>query len=570
MQKILLYIGVFALIVILAWSLSAYKPKPMQMVEHFKKQSPPPPPDTVFPSMITPFKNTGCSVYFTAPDPALATACDAGAYDLNDNEIDTAYNDNKTLRDRIKSDKNNSLKDKTCKLTMYDGWKIGMDSSLIMNEPARGDPLSWAYCFKPIGGNENMQTLQNSMADTKSVVLHPTLLADVFKDGLSYARLAFKDFNYNNIKQDICSNSNLNILPQDTIEMPKMVGFTPDLSTKKIKEISLYMYDKNSKTMIKIMKEDDLINTYSKLFGEYIKHRELTIQPKKANADIYVFKKNLCGFSELKGTVKNGTLNLAEFKFGKKKNIFTFPKKFPSEEAMKNELQRLITLLDTTNTLLTTTKKKKDDLEEENKTLSVTITQNTEKNKQNQSDLKNLKKTRDDLNDILKKINNLMKEQIVLEIGLVAAITEKQKSTITNKINSIKAQIQKLPKIENIQAQLSTINSEIKKIEKEIEDFNELSKQIKSNNKDIKYIKDHEIPKIEKDIRKIQNDIQTMDTSLQTLQKNKRDAIIGLMTITKDNKKEVPYKLNSKTNEETGIPPRYISNDGRIYIDVLL
>lgn len=252
-----------------------------------------------------------CQVYYTN----YVEECDAGIFSMNRTQIEYKYGKDTPGTKTVLDAASKLPEPGVCKITL-DNWKLGSNSPMFnatdTTNQNRGNPENWAYCFQPLNGTNTLENIKKDIADTSSIVLEPKPIDGIYGDGISYARLAFKNFNYSTVKQDVCNKVNKNsTVPQ---LQGSLLGFTVD-DNMIIKDVNLY---KQTKTQMVVSTESQF-NVYRKLFEEVVEpdpttpgYFTLYLKNKPLGVSIYKYGKTACDTLSLIGYVP-GVINLRDF-----------------------------------------------------------------------------------------------------------------------------------------------------------------------------------------------------------------------------------------------------------------
>lgn len=287
-------------------------------IEHFAT----PQPITKFPwSSYDRFQMTPgetCSVYYTP----MVKECKEGSFDMTEYEIQNMYNADIDTKNALRREKQ-TVPDGFCRIDLQK-WGIGSNSPILNStdptNPNRGtDPLSWAFCFKPVSGPNDMQDMSSKMGANSTVLLNPDPLLGVDWDKrTSYARVSFQSMDYNQVRNDVCSSINSHLYYSDKIPS-RMLGITvqPQADgSMTITDAGVFNYVEG------VMTQDtaDPLDIYLRLFEERIYRRvvrkrsmyTLSLQTRPSGATVFRLLKDVCGYQRLHGSVM-GTVDLYDY-----------------------------------------------------------------------------------------------------------------------------------------------------------------------------------------------------------------------------------------------------------------
>lgn len=272
-----------------------------------------PPSTSNLPSRFNSFSPSPCAVYFTP----LTEECDHGVLNQTTAELMTTYHRNRKDVKMIQEEQSRLPAKGVCKLTL-DGWFTGSNAPILNavdpTNANRGSPTNWAFCFKEVSSSSDMDTIKSTLHDMKALSLNPTPVTSAIRDGVSYARLAFRNFNYADVRADVCDK--INTTPQKDQVLPYvMIGFTI-VKPNTIHRIDGYRYENNT---LKVDSGNLLNDLLSKLYEEvmledkkYSGYYNLELQPKSVQATIYKLGTNSCGKRYVMMFVP-GRINLYDF-----------------------------------------------------------------------------------------------------------------------------------------------------------------------------------------------------------------------------------------------------------------
>lgn len=263
-----------------------------------------------------------CSVYYTT----YQNECDEGILSLSDKELKERYD--KRSYNKLKGIISTLPEPGVCKVNLQN-WRIGQNAVPIIAVGSdiqnRGNINSWAFCFQPIQTPADFQALQEKHARSDTFIIHPDPLTDVFGDGLSYARMAFRNLDFNTVKNAVCSNVNTPSYV-NPVFASNLIGITldplPDGSFI-LRDMGIYNYGKDAT----IKTAEISPNHFAKFFEQVTLQRRkkekkkrityyaVAIKPQLTGIQVYKFGKDICGYQRLLGTV-TGYAHLGDFGIG--------------------------------------------------------------------------------------------------------------------------------------------------------------------------------------------------------------------------------------------------------------
>jgi Txe/YoeB family toxin of Txe-Axe toxin-antitoxin module len=296
--------------------------------------------------------NKQCRVYYTP----FVNECDKGVFNMNDSELAQYYGDETTKYNTIKDAMTRLPEPGICKITLQN-WKSGSNAPVLnftdRTNVNRGNPESWAYCFREVSNEDEFGQMTKDYQTNKTLQLNSTSLPNVFNDGLSYARLAFKNFVYTDVKKDVCLNINQH---EQQTDVYNLIGLTID-SSYTIRDYGIYNYS-DQKLILEDannVKEQE----FEKFFEENLQedrrrpgYEILMLQPKNTNATLYKFETDACGYTNVQGSIP-GIISLSDF--GIEEKMLMPPSKktddlYGTSEDLNNKIQELSIELETLTT----------------------------------------------------------------------------------------------------------------------------------------------------------------------------------------------------------------------------